>query len=151
MSVGGVRVRVLRLPRHLPCEVHKAPATKSARRGWQRDFLFPGILFRFFPVIVFAFFFWECFRNIRSSRKVRGRSSNSRASGRERERERERESEAVTQRRRSRSVEIVGTSLRLSLGFSGFGFLWARFLVFRVSLGTSVKSSSAFCAKYTVR
>ena len=32
----------------------------------------------------------------------------------------------------------------LSLGFSGFRFLWVRLHVFRVSLGTSVKSSSAF-------
>ena len=29
----------------------------------------------------------------------------------------------------------IRTSLRLSLGFTGFGFLWARFLVLRGALG----------------
>ena len=43
---------------------------------------------------------------------------------------------------------IMGTSLRSSLGFSGFGFLWVRFLVFRVSLGLAqgIVSLGFLCA-----
>ena len=58
--------------------------------------------------------------------------------------------EGYIEMRKEERGTIIGTSLRLSLGFSGFGFLWVKFLVFRVSLGISVKSSSAYHILYNI-
>ena len=88
---------------------------------------------------MFSRFFRECFTSIRSSRKVRESETVTKGGSRKGIPLNEGEVGVRKEERRT----IGGTSLRLSLGFSGFGFLWVRFLVFRVSLGTSVKSSSA--------
>ena len=64
--------------------VFSGSASKASGAAAGDGYFFPGILFGFFLVLV-SRVFWECFTSIRSSRKVRGRSS--RASGRERARQ----------------------------------------------------------------
>ena len=108
--------------------------TKRERKD---GYFFPGMLFRFcsgnfasrfFPYCFCFCFCWECFTSTRSSRKGRGRST--------------RASVTVTKGGNRKGISLTRDFFAVVFSFTGFGFLWARFLVFRVSLGVLPEKAS---------
>ena len=94
-----------------------------------------GKLFQVFPYLFTFFsycfcfcFCWECFTSTRSSRKGRGRSTKA--------------SVTVTKGGNRKGIPLTRDFFAVVFSFTGFGFLWARFLVFRVSLGVLPEKAS---------
>ena len=91
------------------------------------DGYFPDF-FTFFPYCFCFRFCWECFTSTRSSRKGRGRSTKA--------------SVTVTKGGNRKGIPLTRDFFAVVFSFTGFGFLWARFLVFRVSLGVLPEKAS---------